>query len=241
MTTYVLIHGAWHSGDLLHDTAEFIRSSGHTVVAPTVLGNGPGDPKSTSLAEAIGSVTDVIRNSDLANVVLVGHSYGGMIITAVADQLPDRIRRLVYWNAFVPNNGESLLDMAPPDAVGLFEALHRENPDQGINLPFPVWRDAFFNDGDASAAKEAFGRLNAQPYRTFADKILLSKNPSDIMIAKSYVNATEDTALPQHYSWHPRLSQKLGFFRLVQMRGSHAICFTNPKLLAESIMMAGRD
>jgi pimeloyl-ACP methyl ester carboxylesterase len=241
MTAYVLIHGAWHSGDLLESTAELIRSAGHTAVAPTILGNGPGDPKSTSLAQAIGSITKFITNRNVRNLVLVGHSYGGMIITAVADQFPDLVRRLVYWNAFVPNNGESLLDMAPPDAVSLFEALRNESPDGSISLPFPVWRDAFFNDGDAIAAKKAFDRLNAQPYRTFADKISLSKNPSEMMIAKSYINATEDTALPQHYSWHPRLSQKLGFFRLVQMRGSHTICFSNPKLLAESIMMAGRD
>jgi pimeloyl-ACP methyl ester carboxylesterase len=241
MTTYVLVHGAWHSGELLSETATAIRAMRHVVHTPTIAGNGPGHPKSTSLAEAIHSIIDYIVERNLTDIVLVGQSYGGIIITGVADQLPERIRRLVYWNAFVPNNGESLLDMAPPDAVGLFEALHRESADGGISLPFPVWRDAFFNDGNAADAKAAFDRLNPHPYRTFADKISLSKNPSAMMIAKSYINATEDTALPQHYGWHPRLSQKLGFFRLVQMSGTHAICFTNPQLLAESIIMAGRD
>ena len=58
---------------------------------------------------------------NLKDVILVGHSYGGMVITGVADQVPNRIRRLVYWNAFVPNNGESLYDMLPPPYVTLFE------------------------------------------------------------------------------------------------------------------------
>ena len=60
-------------------------------------------------------------------------------------------------------------------------------------------------------------------------------------LAKSYINCTEDIALPHHYPWHPRLSQKLGLFRLVQVPGRHELCFSNPKLLAQAIMDAGRD
>jgi hypothetical protein len=59
-----------------------------------------------------------------------------------------------------------------------------------------------------------------------------------MQIAKSYINCTEDTSLPHHYPWHPRLSQKLGLFRLVQVPGSHELCFSNPKLLAQAIMDA---
>jgi hypothetical protein len=60
-------------------------------------------------------------------------------------------------------------------------------------------------------------------------------------MAKSYINCTEDISLPHHYSWHPRLSQKLGLFRLVQVPGSHELCFSNPGRLARAIMDAGRD
>jgi hypothetical protein len=60
-------------------------------------------------------------------------------------------------------------------------------------------------------------------------------------IAKSYINATEDTALPQSLGWHPRLSEKLGLFRLVQLNGSHEVCFSNPELIASKIIEAGRD
>ena len=77
--------------------------------------------------------------------------------------------------------------------------------------------------------------------KTFSDKISIKTNPADMQIAKSYINCTEDTSLPHHYPWHPRLSQKLGLFRLVQVPGSHELCFSNPKSLAQAIMQAGRD
>jgi hypothetical protein len=77
--------------------------------------------------------------------------------------------------------------------------------------------------------------------QTFRDKICLSTNPIDLKIPKSFINCTEDTAAPHSHPWHPRLSEKLGLFRLIQIPGSHEICFTNPALLARAIMDAGRD
>ena len=106
MSTYVLVHGAWHTGKELEPTAAPIRAAGHQVYTPTIAGNRPGDSKKPWLDEAINSIVDYLASNNLKDVMLVGHSYGGMIITGVADRAADRIRRLVYWNAFVPNNGE---------------------------------------------------------------------------------------------------------------------------------------
>ncbi len=97
------------------------------------------------------------------------------------------------------------------------------------------------NDASLEQAEVAFNKLNAHPYATFTDAISLSKNPAEMEIAKSYINCTEDTALPQSLGWHPRLSQKLGLFRLVELPGSHELCFTDPAALAAAIMKAGRD
>jgi len=241
MSTYVLVHGAWHTGKELEPTAVPIRAAGHQVHTPTLAGNRPGDSKKTGLDEAIKSIVDYLAQNNLRDIILVGHSYGGMIITGVADRAADRIRRLVYWNAFVPNNGESLNDMVPPPYVALFEQIAAQRGDGSVVLPFPIWREAFINDADAELAKKAYDVLNPHPLKTFSDKISLKTNPGDMQIGKSYVNCTEDTSLPHHYPWHPRLSQKLGLFRLVQVPGSHELCFTNPKLLADAIMRAGRD
>ena len=106
--------------------ATSIRAAGHIVHAPTVKGNRPGDSKSIGLTEAIESIIDYFTQQELEDAVLVGHSYGGMIITAVADRFPRSVRRLVYWNAFVPNDGESVYDMVTPQHVALFDASAAE-------------------------------------------------------------------------------------------------------------------
>jgi pimeloyl-ACP methyl ester carboxylesterase len=108
MSTYVLIHGAWHTGRELEPVAKLVEAVGHRVFTPTIMGNRPGDPKVVGLPQAIGSIVDCLVQNDLEDVILLGHSYGGMVITGVADKAPERIRRLVYWNAFVPQDG------APP-------------------------------------------------------------------------------------------------------------------------------
>jgi pimeloyl-ACP methyl ester carboxylesterase len=241
MATYVLVHGAWHTGRELEPTAAPIRAAGHQVHTPTVAGNKPGEPKTAGLNDAIKSIVDYLTGNNLKEVILVGHSYGGMVITGVADRAADHIRRSVYWNAFVPNNGESLNSMVPPPYVALFDQISAQRKDGTVVLPFPIWREAFINDVDLKSAQKAYDILNPHPYKTFTDKISLRTNPADMQIAKSYINCTEDTSLPHHYPWHPRLSQKLGLFRLVQVPGSHELCFSNPKRLAQAIMDAGRD
>jgi pimeloyl-ACP methyl ester carboxylesterase len=165
MGIYVLVHGAWHTGAELEPTAAPIRAAGHEVHTPTIAGNRPGDAKTVGLPEAIKSIVDYITQKNLKDVVLTGHSYGGMVITGVADQIPDRIRRLVYWNAFVPNNGECLNDMVPPPFVALFDQVAAQRGDNSVVLPFPVWREAFINDADAATAKKVYDILNPHPYK----------------------------------------------------------------------------
>ena len=123
----------------------------------------------------------------------------------------------------------------------LFDQVAAQRGDNSVVLPFPIWHEAFINDVDLATAQKACDILNRHPVKTFSDKISLKTNPADMQIAKSYINCTEDTSLLHHYPWHPRLSQKLGLFRLLQDPGSHELCFSNPKLLAQAIMDAGRD
>jgi pimeloyl-ACP methyl ester carboxylesterase len=156
MANYVLVHGAWHTGKELEPTAAPIRAAGHQVHTPTIAGNKPGDPKTVGLNDAIESIAGFLSENNLKDVILVGHSYGGMIITGVAD----RIRRLVYWNAFVPNYGESLNDLVPPPYVALFDQIAAQRGDGTVVLPFPIWREAFINDADLDTAQKAYNILN---------------------------------------------------------------------------------
>ncbi|MEM7469117.1 MAG: alpha/beta hydrolase [Pseudomonadota bacterium] len=236
---FVVIHGAWHRGELFEATAQPIRDAGHDVLLPTLLGNGADDSRSVGLDEVITHTVDYFDSHNLQDVIVVGHSYAGMIITGLADRIPDRIHRLVYWNAFVPLIGESLNDMVPPHYVALFDELAQA--DGGVSLPFDIWRESFINDGSPELAQSTYDELLPHPYKTFSEKIKLSKNPADITVPKSYINCTEDTALPHSLPWHPRLSERLGLFRLIQTAGSHELCFTNPQLLGECILQAAAD
>lgn len=238
---YVIVHGAWHTGEHFSELADFIRASGHVVHTPTIKGNAPGDNRRSGLKEAVQSIVDYVEKHALVDIVLAGHSYGGMVITGVADAIPHRIHRLVYWNAFVPNHGESVTDLSPPHYAQAFDAIAAASPDNSVALPYPLWRDAFINDADEALAKKTHETLNAHPYATLTDKIELKSNPATWPMGKSYINCTEDTAMPHSFPWHPRMSQKLGLFRLVQCPGSHELCFTDPKLLAEKMIEAGRD
>lgn len=238
---YVLVHGAWHTGELLEETARPIRAAGHKCYCPTIAGNRPGDDRSTAgFDDAVQSIVDFINKEGLSDVRLLGHSYGGMVISKVIDVIPEKIRRLIYWNAFVPLSGECLNDLVPPYYVEMFEQLAAAN-NGAIPLPFEIWREAFMNDADLELAKSAYEKLNPQPYRTFTDKISLNTELAALSVGKSYLNGMQDTALPHSLPWHPRLSEKLGLFRLVECPGNHELCFTNPALLAEKIMQAGRD
>ena len=241
MSKYVLVHGAWHTGKSLEPVAASIAAGGHKAFTPTIRGNRPEDPKTVGLNEAIDSILAYLVENDLRDVLLVGHSYGGMVITGAADRVPGRIRRLIYWSAFVPNDGERVIDMIPPSYVTLFNASAAERGDGSVVLPLPVWREAFINDVDPDTARRAYDSLNPHPLRTLTDRISLRTDPSDMVIPRSYISCTEDISLPHPYRWHPRLSRKLGSFRLIEIPGSHEVCFSNPGRLARAIMAAGCD
>lgn len=239
--TYVLVHGAWHTGAEIEAVADHVRAAGHTVYCPTVAGNNPDDDRSrTGLEDAIASVVRYIEEKNLTQVRLAGHSYGGMVISGVADRIAPRLKRLVYINAFVPLDGESLNDMVPPHYVTMFDAVAAANGN-AVTLPFEIWRDAFINDADFATAEAAYAKLNPHPYRTFTDKISLKQPLAALALGKSYVNCQQDIAMPHGMPWHPRLSERLGLFRLVECPGSHEMFFSNPQRLAQAIVEAGRD
>ncbi|CAN5308054.1 alpha/beta hydrolase [soil metagenome] len=108
--TFVLVHGAWGGGYAFKDVENRLRADGHEVHRVTLTGQGERahlySPDIT-LSTHVQDVVNTILYEDLHNVVLVGHSYGGMVITGVADQVPDRISRLIYVDALLPENGES--------------------------------------------------------------------------------------------------------------------------------------
>ncbi|MDG4665601.1 alpha/beta hydrolase [Mycobacterium sp. 236(2023)] len=241
MSTYVLIHGASHDGAAFEAVVSRLADLGHDAYAPTVAGHGKGAQKQVSLAQAVGSVVDYIIGRDLADIVLLGHSVGGTLVAKVAEKIPDRIRRLVFWSAIVPDAGECVMDVWPPEARRMLDGLAEESSDNTVTMPFPLFRDTFVNDADLETAQWVYSQLSAQPYGMLTEPVDLTAFHA-LPIPRSWLMGTEDIALPPgQWGWHPRLSSRLGVYRLVQMPGGHELMYTNPIGLADKIIEAGRD
>jgi len=173
--------------------------------------------------------------------VLLGHSYGGTIIAKVAEAIPERVRRLVFFSALVPNAGETILELFPPGHRELFTQLASASTDNTVTLPFDVFREMFINDANLDTARRAYGHLSSEPFAQLMEPFDL-KRFHTLGIPRSVLVATEDTVMPPgEWGWHPRLSSRLGTYRLVQMPGSHEVMFSNPVGLADKILEAGRD
>jgi pimeloyl-ACP methyl ester carboxylesterase len=242
MSTFVLVHGSWHDGSAWEVVIQHLAAKGHQAFAPTIAGHGKSVNKNVNHAQCTQSIIDYIVDKDLTNIILLGHSFGGTIIAKVAEVIHDRIRRLIFLDAFVPNDGESTYDNIPPHSQALFEKLVEESDDNTLMMPFELWREAFLNDADFDLAQSSYAGLSPEPYQPWIDKLDLKQFYS-LTIPKSYLYCTEDNVLPQgeQWGWHPRMSNRLGLFRLVQMPGGHEVVFSDPVGLAEKIIVAGRD
>ena len=165
-TTFVLVHGAWHGGWCWIKTTRLLTDAAHTVYTPTLTGLGErahlARPE-IDLETHIQDVVAVLETEELRNVVLVGHSYGGMVISGVAARARNRIARLVYLDAFVPDAGQSLLSLLPPERAASMRAAAAAS--DGWRIPaFPPEHFGVVSQRDSEWLQR---RLVAQPLQTF--------------------------------------------------------------------------
>jgi len=116
MATFVLVHGAWFGGWCWQKIIPFLKAAGHEVYAPTLTGLAERASERSpdiGLETHIQDIVSLLEEKNLHGVILVGHSYGGIVITGVVDQVPERIAHLIYLDTFVPRDGESLADISP--------------------------------------------------------------------------------------------------------------------------------
>ncbi|QOT00824.1 alpha/beta hydrolase [Brevibacterium sp. JNUCC-42] len=241
--TFVLVHGAWGDCGYWYNTAEELCKMGNTVFTPNLPGHGRDTNKAVSHKDYVKSVIDFIEERNLYNFVLVGHSFGGTVISKVAEQIPKRIRRLVFMDAFVVRNGYSVADEIQPEGKALWAELAKKSPDNAIMLSFQIWRETFMNTADLELATEIYQTVTPEPAGPLFQKLDLSVFYS-LAIPKSYYYLTEDTAVPQgeQYGWHPHMSSRLGLFRLIKSKGDHMTSFyTMPTMIAKNLVRAGRD
>jgi len=123
MATFVIVHGGFGGGWEWREVARLLQAKGHEVTRPTLTGLGERSHLATASVDLELHIEDVVQHlafEGLHDLVLVGQSYGGMVVTGVADRVPERIARLVYVDAFVPRDGESLFDLVGPELSSVF-------------------------------------------------------------------------------------------------------------------------
>lgn len=131
MSIFLLVHGAWHSGQAWDRVVPLLEAAGHRVLAPSLTGYGD---KAHLLGPEVGldthvdDVVGLIIEEDLTDVVLVGHSYAGLVVSSAANRVPDRIAQLVHLDAMVPEDGERATDILPVTQVLIDLAARSDTP-----------------------------------------------------------------------------------------------------------------
>ncbi|GGG06669.1 alpha/beta fold hydrolase [Paenibacillus aceti] len=241
--TFVLVHGSWADAHFWDGIAAALRRNGHTVYTPEYAGHGEDPNRNVTHAMITQSVVDFITRLNLHDIILVGHSFGGTVIQKVAEQVPDRIKRLIFWDAFVLKDGESVSDEVPPQTRQGFEQLRASSKDDTIMLPFPLFRDLFVNTANLDVARQIYAGVVPEPAKPLFEKLDL-KAFYVLPTPKSYVYFYQDNVLPQGegFGWNPHMSTRLGQFRLIVGDGDHMTdSRTRPAMVAQKLYEAGRD
>ena len=188
--TFVIVHGAWGGGWAFRQVEDMLTDMGCKVYRPTLTGQGERvhlASKDVGLDIHINDVVNTILFEELNNIVLVGHSYGGMVVTGVADRLPQRISHLIYLDAMVPYDGESVVE----------NGTNRGKKPRWIDSAkdgfiVPTWVKA-----DQPPPKDVPHQL-----KTFTDTVTL-KNPERLKITTDYILTVDPGRKPQDDSFFP--------------------------------------
>ena len=215
--TYVIVHGAWGGGWAFREVERLLRADGHAVFRPTLTGQGEKHHLAGLLTTNIDlnlhitDVENVIRWEDLHDVVLVGHSYGGMVITGVADRVPDRIKHVIYLDAIVPEDGES--------ANKVIGNLSRETTNAFIA---PFW----------IKGNEPIPHDVPHPARTFSQPIALKNQAAARKISTTYILTVDQGSTPQQDMFFRSYERaKARGWTAQIMEGDHNVQWTKPKEL----------
>ncbi|HXZ22121.1 MAG TPA: alpha/beta hydrolase [Pseudolabrys sp.] len=185
-STFVLVHGAWHGGWCWRRVADRLKARGHSVFTPTLTGLGerahllhPGVNLSLHIADVLG----VIEYERLNGIVLVGHSYGGCVISGVAEAIPDAIRSIVFLDAFIPDDGDAMVDLVQPAVQEVIKAALQRG-----DAVIPVRDAAAFKVNEKDRAW--VDSLSVpQPMGTMTEKIKLT-GARERIPKKAYIRAT---------------------------------------------------
>jgi pimeloyl-ACP methyl ester carboxylesterase len=249
MATYVLVAGAWLGGWSWQPVTSRLRAQGHDVHPVTLTGLGDRSHLATPQVDLDTYITDVVNLvefEDLHDLVLVGHSYGGHVVTGVADRIPERISLLAYVDSGPPPDGAAFMDLQPPAVRQLLDRLVKQDGD-GWRLPMPSWAEL---EEVMGASLQGLGpdergrmraRATAQPVRTWTQPLSL-KNPAreelpKLLIACSFPVAQVRELIAAGHPWFAGMAGPQWSFR--DLPTGHWPMFSVPEPLAALLHQPG--
>ena len=234
MATFVLVHGGGHGGWCYQRVAAPLRAAGHDVYTPTLTGLGERAHlmhAGIDLDLHIRDVVAVLHSEDLRDAILVGHSYGGMVITGVADRAADRIGKLVYLDAATPRNGESLVDHAGPIINAVRPYGKTVDGVELVLLPGPDAGRLYGVDDEADLAWMA-DKLTPHPWQCFEQKLVLT-NEDELWAIPQYHVVCTSTIATRDKSIIDRARAE---GRLWDIDTGHDLMITEPQAVAEALL-----
>lgn len=232
MATYVLVHGGGHGGWCYQAVARLLRKQDHEVYTPTLTGLGEREHLLSPAVDLNMHITDVVKLlefEDLRDVILVGHSYGGMVVTGVADRAADRIANLVYLDAAYPMNGQSLVDVA-----GEFILAARDTGRMvdGMELVLFPGNDPmnFYGVTDADQIAWMKPKLTPHPWKCFEQPLVLNNEAIMRQIAQSFIVCTAN--VEEQYR---TILQDMCEGRFWEIDTGHDLMITEPDWVASAL------
>lgn len=239
--TFVLVPGAWAGGWIWNRVARDLEGRGHSVYAPTMPGLSPGDdPRAFKLSDASDFLVAEIERRDLNEVVLVAHDWSGYPVTAAAHRLARRISKLVYWSAFVPAPGESLLDAIPADDTDALSGAAEAGDGDSVLVPVPRWENRFLQTASQAVKEVTYGLLRPTPWSYFTQSFPAAEAAVPDL-PRSYIASADDLSLPEGEEWWAdKYAPRLGVQATV-FEACHAAHLVTPDVVAEQLCLAARD
>lgn len=225
--TYVLIHGAWQAPYVWDNVKATLEKNGDHVVVVELPAHGSDQsaPQTLTLDVYRDKVVDALNKIN-GKVVLVGHSLGGMVISEVAEKVPSKIQKLVYIGAYLPANGQSLLDLANTDADALLGPSLRPSADQlTLDVVHENITNIFIQDGSDAIKNLVLKNFRVEPAIPFTNHaVLTSANYGSV--EKVYIKTLQDHVISP--SLQGRMIGTAGIKTIYQLNTSHSPFLSKP-------------
>lgn len=234
MAIYVLVHGGGHGGWCYNKVSPLLRARGHLVHSPSLTGCGDRKHLLTPDVDLDTHITDIVNlleYDDLEDVILVGHSYGGMVITGVADRAAARIKELVYLDAAHPRDGESLRALAPQQIEPTYAGVRTVGGAELVMWPMPGMA-AFFGIMDPADAAWTEAKLTPHPWKCFTQPLRLVNGDIAVQLRRTNINCTQSLRSSEQQG----TTRQTEGGRNYEIDTGHDLMITEPQKVADMLL-----